>query len=140
MKLHSLLPYYELILFTSSIKEYADQIINFIEIKEKYFTYCLYRENAILISDFFFKDINKLGRDIKRIIIIDDKVDNIELQYENGIAIKPYIIDRNNPQDNDYVLYDLQRILIKIAKENPDDIRQSLRIYKSEIINKITSG
>jgi hypothetical protein len=62
------------------------------------------------------------------------------LQYENGIAIKPYIIDRNNPQDNDYVLYDLQRILIKIAKENPDDIRQSLRIYKSEIINKITSG
>ena len=138
--LHSLLPYYELILFTSSIKEYADQIINFIEIKEKYFTYCLYRENTILISDFFFKDINKLGRDIKRIIIIDDKVDNIELQYENGIAIKPYIIDRNNPQDNDYVLYDLQRILIKIAKENPDDIRQSLRIYKSEIINKITSG
>ena len=117
-----------------------DQIINFIEIKEKYFTYCLYRENTILISDFFFKDINKLGRDIKRIIIIDDKVDNIELQYENGIAIKPYIIDRNNPQDNDYVLYDLQRILIKIAKENPDDIRQSLRIYKSEIINKITSG
>ncbi len=62
------------------------------------------------------------------------------MQYENGIAIKPYIIDRNNPQDNDYVLYDLQRILIKIAKENPDDIRQSLRIYKSEIINKITSG
>ena len=62
------------------------------------------------------------------------------MQYENGIAIKPYIIDRNNPQDNDYVLYDLQRILLKIAKENPDDIRQSLRIYKSEIINKITSG
>ena len=138
--LHSLLPYYELILFTSSIKEYADQIINFIQIKEKYFTYCLYRENTILITDFFFKDINKLGRDIKKIIIIDDKIDNIELQSENGIAIKPYIIDRNNPQDNDYVLYDLQRILLRIAKENPDDIRESLRIYKSEIINKISSG
>jgi TFIIF-interacting CTD phosphatase-like protein len=119
------------------MKKYAEQIINFIQIKENYFTYCIYREDSLLFND-EFKDINKLGRDIKKIIIIDDRPDNIQFQSQNGIIIKPYIIDRNNPKDNDYILYDLQRILLRIAKENPDDIRESLRKYKNEIINKIS--
>ncbi len=134
--LESLIPFYELIVFTTGVKDYADQIINFIEIDQKYFDYRLYRENASYLNEKYYKDIKKLGRDLKRTIIIDDKEDNIELS--NGIIIKPFIVNDNYNNLNDYVLFNLINILIKIAQEEPDDIRESLKKYRSEINEKIS--
>ena len=136
--LHSLTEYYELIVFTTGIKEYADQIINFIEKDEKYFSYRLYRESATFLNEQYYKDLNKLGRDIKKIIIVDDKEINMELQEENGIIIKPFITE-NDEGKNDFILYDLINILVRIAKEKPDDIRKSLKIYRNEIYQKISN-
>ena len=137
--LHSLLPYYELIIFTTGLKEYADQIIKFIEKDEKYFSYRLYRENAIFVNANYYKDLNKLGRDLKKTIIVDDKPINIKLQQENGIIIKPFIIGNENNNNDDYILFDLIRVLIRIAKEKPDDVRKSLKMYRDEIYNKIST-
>ena len=137
--LHSLIPYYELIVFTIGIKEYADQIINFIEKDEKYFSYRLYRESATFLNEQYYKDLNKLGRDLKKIIIVDDKQINIKLQEENGIIIKPFITEDEGGK-NDFILYDLINILTKIAKEKPNDIRESLKKYKKEIQNKISNN
>ena len=137
--LHSLIPYYELIVFTIGIKEYADQIINFIEKDEKYFSYRLYRESATFLNEQYYKDLNKLGRDLKKIIIVDDKQINIKLQEENGIIIKPFITEDEGGK-NDFILYDLINILTKIAKEKPNDIRESLKKYNNEIQNKISNN
>ena len=134
--LESLIPFYELIVFTTGDKDYADQIINFIEIDQKYFDYRLYRQNASYLNEKYYKDIKKLGRDLKRTIIIDDKEDNIELS--NGVIIKPFIVNDNYNNLNDYVLFDLINILIKIAQEEPDDIRESLKKYRREINEKIS--
>ena len=136
--LHSLTEYYELIVFTTGIKEYADQIINFIEKDEKYFSYRLYRESATFLNEQYYKDLNKLGRDIKKIIIVDDKEINMELQEENGIIIKPFITE-NDEGKKDFILYDLINILVKIAKDKPDDIRKSLKLYRNEIYQKISN-
>ena len=136
--LHSLLPYYELIIFTTGIKEYADQILNFIEIDEKYFSYRLYRQNATIVNENYYKDLNKLGRDIKKIIIVDDKKVSMELQEANGIIIKPFIFNPDKPNE-DFILFDLIRVLIRIAKEKPDDVRESLKNYRFEIYNKISN-
>ena len=81
------------------------------------------------------KDIKKLGRDFKRTIIIDDKDENVELN--NGIIIKSFYVNNNYHNLNDSVLYDLIEILIKIAKEQPNDIRNSLRRYRNEINKQI---
>ena len=136
--LHSLIPYYELIVFTTGIKEYADQIINFIEKKEKYFSFRLYRESATFFNEQYYKDLNKLGRDIKKVIIVDDKQINMELQEENGIIIKPFITEEEGGKD-DFILYDLIDILTRIAKEKPNDIRESLKLYRNEIYKKISN-
>ena len=96
----------------------------------------MYRENASYLNEKYYKDIKKLGRDLKRTIIIDDKEDNIELS--NGIIIKPFIVNDNYNNLNDYVLFNLINILIKIAQEEPDDIRESLKKYRSEINEKIS--
>ena len=136
--LHSLTEYYELIVFTTGIKEYADQIINFIEKDEKYFSYRLYRESATFLNEQYYKDLNKLGRDLKKIIIVDDKEINMELQEENGIIIKPFITE-NDEGKNDIILFELINILVRIAKDKPDDIRKSLKIYRNEIYRKISN-
>ena len=136
--LNSLLPYYELIIITNYYKDYADQIINFIENQRKYFDYRLYRQNSNYSNEKYnYKNIQKLGRDYKRTIIIDDKDENIELN--NAIIIKSFIINENyNFNINDSVLYDLINILIKIAKEEPNDIRHCLKKYRNEINRQIT--
>ena len=127
--LRNLKEYYELIIFTTGLKNYADEVINFIEKDEKYFSYRLYRENAIIRNNNYYKDLSILGRDIKKIIIIDDTKEHI-LQEENCLIIKPFIT-QSEENNNDFILFDLILILIRIANEKPSDIRKSLKNYKN---------
>ena len=62
----------------------------------------------------------------------------MELQEENGIIIKPFITE-NDEGKNDIILFELINILVRIAKEKPDDIRKSLKIYRNEIYRKISN-
>ena len=126
--------YYELIVFSSGIKDYSDQIINFIEIDDKYFDYRLYKQNNNYFNEKYYKDVKKLGRDLKKTIIIDNTNDNIE----NKIVINNFIINDDFDEINDRVLYNLSNILIKIAKDEPDDIRIFLRKNRNEINNVIS--
>ena len=61
----------------------------------------------------------------------------MELQEANGIIIKPFIFNPDKPNE-DFILFDLIRVLIRIAKEKPDDVRISLKNYRLEIYNKIS--
>ena len=62
----------------------------------------------------------------------------MELQEENGIIIKPFITEEEGGKD-DFILYDLIDILTRIAKEKPNDIRESLKLYRNEIYKKISN-
>ena len=138
--LKGLMNYYELIAFSNNHQNYIDQVTEFIENEEQYFTFKLHLENSTYLNEEYFKDINKIGRDIKKTIIIDNKEnENINKKNENEILIKQFIKNSNeeNIIDNDYILHNLIRILIKIANEKPDDIRKSIKKYKDEIENKV---
>jgi len=132
--LESISLYYELIVFSFGIKDYADQIINFIEIDEKFFDYRLYRQNNNYFNEKYYKDIKKLGRDLKKTIIIDNENDNIE----NKIVVNNFVVNDDSDEINDRVLYNLIDILIKIANDEPDDIRVCLRKNRNEINNIIS--
>ena len=127
--LQNISEFYELLVFSSGIRSYADQIIDFIENEEKFFDYRLYRENANYYNKSYYLDINKLGRDLKRIVVIDNHFD-----YENnGILIESFI-DENENIKNDTILIYLSEMLINIANEGYDDIREGLKRYKNELI------
>lgn len=53
------------------------------------------------------KDLSKLGRDLKKTIIIDNLPDNFKLQVNNGFFIKTW-----NEDIKDSQLHDLQKLLI----------------------------
>ena len=126
-------PFYELITFTSASKEYAQPIINEIELKNKYFDYTFFREHSVISGNDFVKDISRIGRDMKNIIIIDNMEQNFRLNKKNGIKIKAFYGDQN-----DKVLYELSKILVLIVKQGYDDLTVALQQYANEIKVKIT--
>ena len=135
--LNDLQPYYELVIFTTSIQSYADEVINFIEKDKKYFSYKLYRQHSHLVNNKYIKNLSLIGRDLAKTIIVDDKQVSFEMQKENGILIKPYY-NSGFGRDNDFILYDLSRILIRVAEEKCGDVRECLKKYRCEIESKIS--
>lgn len=124
---------YEIIVFTSGTKEYADQIIDVIENDEKYFDFRLYRDHTLFNNNEFIKDISRIGRPLDKIIIVDNLPQNFRLQKENGIEIKSFFGDDNN----DKALGCLGKILKRIANRF-NDVRNGILEYKNEIKNKIS--
>ena len=127
--------YYEIIVFTSGTKDYAEAILNIIEHKNnsKYFDGLLYREHTTLIGKKYIKDLSKLGRDLSKTIIVDNLPQSYKFQRENGILINSFYGDNMN----DRALYELKRILINIYKEKKD-VRNSINKYKEDIIRNVT--
>lgn len=64
---------YEIVIFTASVSKYADPLLNIID-KKGYCPYRLFREHCSLINTTFVKDLQRLGRDIKNIIIVDNSL------------------------------------------------------------------
>ena len=151
-------PFYEIISFTSATREYADVIINEIEKNRKFFDHKFYREHTVIYKDTFVKDISRIGRDIKKIIIIDNNERNFVLNKENGIKIAPYYGDEDNnnavnnsinsenngrlsyrgKKGNDNILLELKKILVMIYKDNYDDLREALKDYEDLIKTKVS--
>jgi len=69
--------------------------------KNNLITHRLYRQHTIFCkSGQTIKDISKLGRDIRKMIIIDNTKENFQLQLENGLHVKDFIDD---PSDDDLI-------------------------------------
>ena len=151
-------PFYEIISFTSATHEYADVIINEIEKNRKFFDHKFYREHTVIYKDTFVKDISRIGRDMKKIIIIDNNERNFILNKENGIKIAPFYGDEDNDniidnsinsenngrlshrgkKGNDNILLELKKILVMIYKDNYDDLREALKDYDDLIKAKVS--
>lgn len=130
-------PFYEIISFSKLSQNYSNTIIRLIEKNRKLFDYNLYREHCTLVGRKFVKDISRIGRDMKTIIMVDDLEDNLKDFSDNGILILPY--DGDNTK-GDRVLYELKKILILFYRLGYEDIRSAIKAYKDEIYEKITLG
>ena len=124
--------FYELIVFNEGEQQYTDLLIDSLEENKIYFEHRFYREHIIIDNNDVVKDLNRIGRALDKILIIDNMPQNFKYHKDNGIMIKSFWGD--NPNDN--ILNDLAIILIKIAKDG-GDIRNGIIKYKNEIVNKI---
>ena len=133
--LNTLKPIYELISFTNESKDISDKYLQEIEMNKKYFDFNLYKEHNILIGRNLVKDISKIGRDMKRIIIVDKLYENIKATPQNGILIKPYFGEKDK---NDTILFELKKLLILFHKMGYEDIRVAIKNYANDIKYKIS--
>ena len=113
--------FYEIIIFTAALQNYADLIISGLDpdgvVSDK-----LYRQHTINIGNSYIKDLDKLGRDIKKVIIIDNISENFSQQPQNGLNICDF---EGNEYDEE--LKYLKDDLIKLAKLKPNDVRLYLK-------------
>ena len=61
----------EIVIFTAALQKYADLVINSID-PNRVISYRLYRQHTISIGNSNVKDLAKLGRDLRRVIIVDN--------------------------------------------------------------------
>ena len=127
---------FELVIFTAAVQDYADPIIEAIEKKSNViFDFRLYRKHTNIVNNDFVKDLSRLGRDLSKVIIVDNMSQNYKLQPYNGISIRPFW----GKDTKDMVLVDLLYVLLDIAK-NYMDVRMGINAHKEDIISKITSN
>ena len=120
--------YYEIIIFTASISKYADILMNIID-PNKYCPYRLFREHCSFVNNNYVKDLTRLGRDLKDIVIVDNSPLSYSFHRNNGLPILSWFDDYN---DNE--LEKITPILIFLS--NVDDVREYIpKIVKNNAIS-----
>ena len=99
----------EIVIFTASTKYYADIVIDGLDCKNL-IDFKLYREHTYEYNGVNVKDLSKLGRDLKKIIIIDNIEENYIFQPNNGLNIIDFEGDEND-NELQYLLEDLLEVV-----------------------------
>ena len=113
--------YFEIIIFTASISEYASPLLDILD-KENNIKFRLYREHCFFINGVYIKELKKLNRNLKDVIIVDNSPIAYAFDSVNGLPIKSWYEDK---KDSD--LFNIQRLLEFLAKT--DDVRKYIELF-----------
>ena len=78
------------------------------------------------------KDLSKLGRDLKKTIIVDNIAENFCLQKDNGIFIKTWYDDQDDTE-----LEKIGSLLKELVINQVSDVGKTLRHYRDQMILKM---
>ncbi|KAI1335406.1 NLI interacting factor-like phosphatase-domain-containing protein [Xylariaceae sp. FL0016] len=90
--------WFNLVVFTASVQEYADPVIDWLESERKYFSGRYYRQHCTFRHGAFIKDLSSIEPDLSRVMILDNSPLSYMFHQDNAIPIQGWI---NDPTDND---------------------------------------
>jgi len=110
---------YECVLFTASLSKYADPVADLLD-KWGVFRGRLFRESCAFYRGNYVKDLNRLGRDIHKVVIIDNSPASYMFHPDNAVPVVSWFDDMNDTE-----LRDLLPFFDKLASAN--DVYSMLR-------------
>lgn len=121
--------YYEIVIFTNGTEIYANKILDDLD-NNGYISHRLYRQHCTSEQDSHYKDLEKLGRDLSKTIIVDNSPHNFKYNEDNGLMIKTW---KDDPTDEQ--LKSLGRLLIRIFRRNYSDVRKVIKVINEYLDN-----
>ncbi|GJW49705.1 Dullard phosphatase domain containing protein, eukaryotic [Tanacetum coccineum] len=115
---------FEIVIFTAGTKEYASPVLDRLD-PYGFISHRLYRDSRKLVNrKYHVKDLSNLGRDLRNVLIVDDKQRSYKLQPENGIPIKRFIDDLHDDE-----LKKLMDCFFKSCDQY-EDLKAALKHYR----------
>ncbi|KAH7325847.1 NLI interacting factor-like phosphatase-domain-containing protein [Stachybotrys elegans] len=90
--------WFNLVVFTASVQEYADPVIDWLEQERKFFSARYYRQHCTYRQGAYIKDLSSVEPDLSNVMILDNSPLSYLFHEDNAIPIQGWI---NDPTDND---------------------------------------
>lgn len=110
---------YECVLFTASLSKYADPVADLLD-QHQVFSSRLFRDSCVFHRGNYVKDLSRLGRDLNKIIIIDNSPASYIFHPDNAVPVMSWFDDTSDQE-----LVNLIPYLEMIAES--DDVYTVLR-------------
>ncbi|WEW55704.1 Nuclear envelope morphology protein 1 [Emydomyces testavorans] len=117
--------WYKLVIFTASVQEYADPVIDWLEQERKFFHGRYYRQHCTFRNGAYIKDLSSVEPDLSKVMILDNSPMSYIFHEDNAIPIEGWISD---PTDNDL----LHLIPMLEAMQYVTDVRALLALRRGE--------
>ncbi|MGK3735557.1 MAG: CTD small phosphatase-like protein 2 [Bacillariaceae sp.] len=87
----------------------------------------MFRDSCLSVEGNFLKDLNVLGRDLKKSVLVDNSPHAFGYQVDNGIPIESWFDDRSDTE-----LLKLERFLTTLhgVEDVRTVVRQTFQTYK----------
>ena len=130
--------YFEVVIFTASLSNYASPLLDILD-PENNIKYRLYRDHCTFINGIYIKDLKKLNRNLKDLIIVDNSPLAYAFDMDNGLPIKTWYED---PTDIELIkitklleflskIKDVRKYIKKFVKENEILYEEALSFIKN---------
>lgn len=112
----------EVIVFTASLRSYADQVLDVLDPTHTLISHRLYREHCVEIEGLFIKDLRVLGgRRLEDLTLVDNSAYSFAYQLDNGVPIISWYEDSSDKELCNLVAYLRQTLPledVRIAHRN----------------------
>ncbi|CAH1391365.1 unnamed protein product [Nezara viridula] len=93
---------YECILFTASLAKYADPVADLLD-RWGVFRCRLFRESCVFHRGNYVKDLNKLGRDLQKVVIVDNSPASYIFHPDNAVPVASWFDDMTDTEMLDLI-------------------------------------
>ncbi|XP_076016662.1 carboxy-terminal domain RNA polymerase II polypeptide A small phosphatase 1 [Genypterus blacodes] len=115
---------FECVLFTASLSKYADPVSDLLD-KWGAFRSRLFRESCVFHKGNYVKDLSRLGRDLNKVIIIDNSPASYVFHPDNAVPVASWFDDMSDTE-----LLDLLPFFERLSKV--DDVYDILNQQRTE--------